>query len=169
MSHGKESCHMCLKHHSVPYTFHVPCGWVMSHVNKSCHTWMSHVMSEWVMSHTNAACHVWMSHVTGEWIISHLIKAPFSSTHLSSQSRWYNAIHSVRATTKRERRELRHYSYYFFGAMLEGICIILLCRFRLLAAAHRRGSGDAFIKRTLANKTILKNSSDDDDDCFYYL
>jgi len=36
----------------------------MSHVNESCHMWMSHVTCEWVMSHVNESCHMWMSHVT---------------------------------------------------------------------------------------------------------
>jgi len=43
----------------------------MSHLNASCHMWMSHVTCEWVMSHVNASCHVWMSYVTCEWVMSH--------------------------------------------------------------------------------------------------
>ena len=38
--------------------------WVMSHMNESCHVWMSHVTYGWVMSHMNASCHIRMSHVT---------------------------------------------------------------------------------------------------------
>jgi len=29
---------------------------VMSHMNESCHIWMSHVTYEWVMSHMNESC-----------------------------------------------------------------------------------------------------------------
>ena len=59
---------------------HVTCEWVMSHLNESCHMWMSHVTFEWVMScivwtcafmsHVNESCHIWMSHVTYEWVMS---------------------------------------------------------------------------------------------------
>ena len=45
--------------------------WVMSHMNESCHIWMSHVTYEWVMSHMNGSCHIWMSHVIHEWVMSH--------------------------------------------------------------------------------------------------
>jgi len=37
---------------------------VMSHMNESCHIWMSHVTYEWVMSHMNESCHIWMRHAT---------------------------------------------------------------------------------------------------------
>jgi len=40
---------------------------VMSHMNESCHIWMSHVPYEWVMSHVNESCPIWMSHVPYEW------------------------------------------------------------------------------------------------------
>jgi len=53
MSHMNESCHIWMSH--------VTYEWVMSHMNESCHIWMSHVTYEWVMSHMNAACHIWMS------------------------------------------------------------------------------------------------------------
>jgi len=42
----------------------------MSHMNESCHKWMSHVTYEWVMSQMNESCHIWMSHVTYEWFMS---------------------------------------------------------------------------------------------------
>jgi len=29
----------------------------VTHMNESCHTWMSHVTHEWVMSHMNESCH----------------------------------------------------------------------------------------------------------------
>jgi len=35
----------------------------MSHINESCHIWMSRVICEWVMSHVIESCHIWMSHV----------------------------------------------------------------------------------------------------------
>jgi len=41
----------------------------MSHMNESCHIWMSHVTYEWVMSHMNESCHIWTSHVTYECVI----------------------------------------------------------------------------------------------------
>jgi len=73
---------------------HVTHEWDISHMNKSCHTWMSHVTHEQVMSHMNASCntcmshhvahvmthstlmsHKWrfvpISHVTHEWVMSH--------------------------------------------------------------------------------------------------
>jgi len=56
MSHMNESCHMWMSH--------VTCEWVMSHVNESCHIWMSHVTYGWVMSHMNESCHTWRSHVS---------------------------------------------------------------------------------------------------------
>jgi len=49
-----------------------PFEWVMSHMNESCHTWMSHVTHEWVMLHIDESCHIWMSHVTHEWVMSHM-------------------------------------------------------------------------------------------------
>jgi len=73
---------------------HVTRRWVMSHLNASCHTYMtihnttvaacqgvrayerrirvSRVTHEWVISHTNELHHTWMSHVTHKWVISHL-------------------------------------------------------------------------------------------------
>ena len=63
MSHMNESCHIWMSH--------VTYEWVMSHMNESCHIWMSHVTYEWVMSHTNESCHMWMSHVICEWVTSH--------------------------------------------------------------------------------------------------
>jgi len=46
--------------------------WVMSHMNESCHIWMSHVTYEWVISHMNESCHIWRSHVTYEWVMSYI-------------------------------------------------------------------------------------------------
>jgi len=45
-----------------------------THMNESCHTWMSHVTSshvthEWVMSQI---CHTYLSHVTHDRVMSHL-------------------------------------------------------------------------------------------------
>jgi len=42
--------HPCLQHRD-PY--HIPCEWIMSHMNESRPIWMSHVPHEWVMSHMN--------------------------------------------------------------------------------------------------------------------
>jgi len=56
MSHMNESCHIWMSH--------VTYEWVMSHMNESCHIWMSHHMKE--------SCHIWMSHVTYEWVMSHM-------------------------------------------------------------------------------------------------
>jgi len=63
-SHMNESCHIWMSR--------VTHEWVMSHMNESCHTWMSHVSHEWVMSHMNESCHTWMSHVTHDWAMSHM-------------------------------------------------------------------------------------------------
>ena len=56
---------------------------IMSHINESCHIWMSHVTHDWVMSqksfykrptfatimsHMNDSCHIWMSHLTKDSI-----------------------------------------------------------------------------------------------------
>ena len=60
--------------------------WVMSHMNESCHIWMSHVTYEWVMSHLNhsdmyESCHVCMSHLQSsyhqvlfshEWVMTYI-------------------------------------------------------------------------------------------------
>jgi len=51
---------------------HVTYKWVMSHINESCHIWISHVTYVWVLSHMNKSCHIWMSHVTYEWVMSHI-------------------------------------------------------------------------------------------------
>ena len=64
MSHMNESCHIWMSH--------VTYEWVMSHMNASCHIWMRHIMYEWVMSRINESCHIWMSHVTYEWVVSHI-------------------------------------------------------------------------------------------------
>ena len=57
---------------------------VISHMNESCHTWMSHVTHGWVMSrmierryvrwwsNPTLDCWVWMKHVTYEWDMSHM-------------------------------------------------------------------------------------------------
>ena len=44
---------------------------VMSHMNLSCHIWMSHVTYECVTSHINQSCYIWMRHGTHEWVMSH--------------------------------------------------------------------------------------------------
>jgi len=55
---------------------HVTYEWVVSHINESCHVWMSRVPYKWVMSrimHHDTSCHVWMHlvalmcHGTYEW------------------------------------------------------------------------------------------------------
>jgi len=43
----------------------------MSHMNESCHAWMSHVTYEWVMSRMNESCHIWESRRTHAWVMSH--------------------------------------------------------------------------------------------------
>jgi len=47
------------------YLSHVPCEWVVAHVNESCHIWMRHGTCEWVVSHMNESCHIGMSRPTG--------------------------------------------------------------------------------------------------------
>ena len=77
--HVNEACLMWMRlitHECV--MSHHQCEWVMSHVNKAGHMWMSRVTCEWDISHTNAACHnlrsyvTWMRHVTSEWGMSHV-------------------------------------------------------------------------------------------------
>ena len=63
VSHINESCHIWMSH--------VTYEWVMSHMNEWFHIWISHVTYEWVTSHMNEPCHIWMSHVTYEWVMSH--------------------------------------------------------------------------------------------------
>ena len=73
---------------------HDTCEWVMSHINESCHMWMSHVTHQWVMSHVNVrtrdervtnymwderpaeTCHMWMSHVTHQKVMSYITWTP---------------------------------------------------------------------------------------------
>ena len=72
--------------------YHVPNGWVMSHMDESCPTWISdatikharasivlvriyyHVTQGWVMSHMDESCPIWMSHVPHGWGMSHVNK-----------------------------------------------------------------------------------------------
>ena len=63
MSHVDESCHSWMSH--------VTYGWFMSHKSESCHIWMGLVTYGWVMSHKYESCHIWMSHVTYGWVTSH--------------------------------------------------------------------------------------------------
>ena len=64
---------------------HMAWKWVVSHMNRSCHIWMSLVTYKWVTwrmneschirishVHMNESCHIWMSHVTYEWVMSHM-------------------------------------------------------------------------------------------------
>jgi len=44
----------------------------ISHVNESCHVWMSHVVTyEWVMSRIHVSRDKWKPHVTHEQVMSH--------------------------------------------------------------------------------------------------
>jgi len=74
MSHVNESCHMWMSH--------VTYEWVMPHTNESCHIGMSHVTYEWIMSHVNELCHIWMRHVTHEHVMSHMMSHTNESCHL---------------------------------------------------------------------------------------
>jgi len=47
---------------------HVAHEWVMSHLNESCHIWMSH--GTWI----NESCHKQTCHGTCEWVMSHMHK-----------------------------------------------------------------------------------------------
>ena len=99
------------KHHDSPIAssslsrkpMHMPHSnvWVMSHIDVSCHIWMSHVMYEWVVSRMNESCHVWRSHVhmkeschlwmsrvTYEWVMTSiaawsLSRKPMHMRHLN--------------------------------------------------------------------------------------
>ena len=72
---------------------HVTYEWVMPHISRSCHIWMSHVTHECVMSHMNESCHVWMneschiwmSHATYEWVMSHMNESCHTWTNESCQ------------------------------------------------------------------------------------
>jgi len=64
MSHMNGSCHIWMSRNAFE--------WVMSHINESCHLWMSHVTYEWDMSHMNESCPIWISHVRYEWVMSHM-------------------------------------------------------------------------------------------------
>jgi len=67
MSHMNESCHVWMSH--------VTYAWVMSHMNESCHVWMSNAIYEWGMSHMNESCHICMSHVTYGWVMTHMYES----------------------------------------------------------------------------------------------
>ena len=64
----------------------------MSHMNESCHLWMSHVTHEWVMSYMNESCDIWMSHVTRMNESCHIHEAVIShmSCHVHSQKRTHS-------------------------------------------------------------------------------
>jgi len=62
---------------------HVAYEWVMSHMNESCHIWMSHVTSITCNGRVRMnlsescnilkeSCPIWMSHVSYEWVVSHI-------------------------------------------------------------------------------------------------
>jgi len=69
---------------------HIPCRWVISYMNKSCHICMSHVIKndawraalfrhmshvthEWVIScRMNGSCLICMSHVPYAWVMFHM-------------------------------------------------------------------------------------------------
>ena len=80
-SHMNSSCHIWMSH--VTYER------VTSHMNQSRHIWMSHVTYEWVTSHMNESRHIWMSHVTYEWVTSHMN----ASRHIwISRSTWMSHL-----------------------------------------------------------------------------
>jgi len=57
----------------------------VTHVNKSCHVWMSLATGKRVMSRVNESWHIWMSHVTYgrvEWRISELCRTQSRHTTL---------------------------------------------------------------------------------------
>ena len=81
----------------------------MSHMNESCHIWMSHVPHinescdtyEWVMSHIivshvthmNESCHIWMCHVThmnAIGVMSHIFMSHV--THMSESCDTYEWV-----------------------------------------------------------------------------
>ena len=70
MSHVRESPPTCHMWGSLHLAIHQPqmCIYVyiLSHMNESCHMWMSHVKCEWFISHMNESC------PTREWGMSHI-------------------------------------------------------------------------------------------------
>ena len=44
----------------------------MSHMNESCHIWMSHVTYEWIVAHMNESCLIWTCHVSYERFMSRM-------------------------------------------------------------------------------------------------
>jgi len=87
---------------------HVTYEWVMSHMNESCHIWMSDFTYESVMSHMNESHHIWMSHVTYEWVMSHMNESCLThewescrkyewATHMNVSSHTYKRVkHATR-------------------------------------------------------------------------
>ena len=49
---------------------------VVSHMNESCHIWLSHVTQKWVVSHMNASCDTWISHVIKMWRVAVCVALP---------------------------------------------------------------------------------------------
>jgi len=76
ISHLNESCHIWMNHLKKSHHIWVSLGIVCSRYGLSQHTiagcCVIHITFEWVTSHLNDSCHIWMSHVTFEWVMSHL-------------------------------------------------------------------------------------------------
>jgi len=79
-------------------------AWVTSHICMS-HVTHMHDMAlrelnltyEWVVSHMNESCHIWMSRVTYEWVVSHINKAyhPWMTRHSTWEKRYMGWLRLV--------------------------------------------------------------------------
>ena len=66
---------------------HVTYGWVMSHINESCHTYVRHSVFVFMCHMTlSESCHIWVSHVTYEWVMSHICATLCVRFHVSHDS-----------------------------------------------------------------------------------
>jgi len=101
VSHVKWATHIALiSRHNRYVTYE----WVMSHMNESCHIWMSHVTYEWVMSHMNESCQIWIiwectsePHIALMWRISeaHIAHRTSHSSRFTIASCQRTLTHSV--------------------------------------------------------------------------
>ena len=81
VTHYESRAHNCTHLAYIAGRVYPEYEWVMSHMNESCHAWMSHVTYAWVMEHTNTSrhtsrgtfirLHAYRIYHTYEWVMSH--------------------------------------------------------------------------------------------------